>query len=475
VVQAIPDSFPEPWQSRRPPAVSLTAWKKAIAVKGVPAPGAACAAYAKRTPAAPPPHDVASALAEADPGKRDALLAALEPTEDKATAGRLRVLRADLAPVECADALVDPWLGARAEVSGEHGHAAIGLSLAGKLARTARGSPRMTAGGDKAKVAEFVRGPLKKWVVEQATAIEALSGGAAGLVGYGRGIAAIEAGNADLRLVDDIRSSPVPTEWDPELRQVYEIALDEALEPRKTRGRDAALVGLAELGDLLLLHDARVDRARAMLSKLYGGRRIDALDGLLLPPILTSGDRAVPSPPVALGILPPAVSSRPGDGPGRDDVLRGAVRRLDVGRTYWRRTDFVVAAYVARDAGTSAEARLVLALALALAHGPPTAAEMMRAPTPAALDLGHTEALDAYAAEGGPYAGLAAFDAAYLRALCPPQDDRTVAWLRDVAERFRTAASLLGDADADTRRAAEGRARDAEAAATAAAAVGRKP
>ena len=92
------------------------------------------------------------------------------------------------------------------------------------------------------------------------------------------------------------------------------------------------------------------------------------------------------------------------------------------------------------------EDRLILALSLALAKGPNGAAEMMRAQTPAALDLGHTEALDALVAEGGPLAGMAAYDAAHLRALSPPDGADAAPYLKDVAARFRKAESLLVDA-----------------------------
>ena len=107
---------------------------------------------------------------------------------------------------------------------------------------------------------------------------------------------------------------------------------------------------------------------------------------------------------------------------GSPDELRSpyARARFDMGRVYWRRVDFVEAAHAAKGSDKP-EDRLVLALSLALAQGPNGAADMMRAPTPAALDLRHTEALDALVAEGGPLAGMAAFDAAHLRALSPPR------------------------------------------------------
>ena len=50
-------------------------------------------------------------------------------------------------------------------------------------------------------------------------------------------------------------------------------------------GRDAALVGLGNLATVGVLRDPRVDRARALLSRMFGGRPINALDALLLPPL----------------------------------------------------------------------------------------------------------------------------------------------------------------------------------------------
>jgi hypothetical protein len=463
----------------------------------VPAQPAKCAAFARRAPAKPAPADLGSALGETDVAKRDAALVALETTDDKTAAGRVRGLRADLGPPECADAIADGWLAGKTSVDGDFGHLVVGLSLAGKLSRTALDPPKMPGGGDKAKVGAFVKGPLKTWVVEQATAIETLSAGAAGLVGYGRAIAAIESGNADLRLVDNIRSAPVPKEWDPELRQVYEASLDEALEPRKARGRDAALVGLAGFAELGALRDARVDRARTILSKLYGGRRIDALDKLWVPFTVASiasefaqashaerlaamkrGQRVFLDPPKPGGT--PVSATYLGAfwasvGPAKNVFVDGALsrsesatfvtERIEVGRTYWHRADFIEAAYAAKAAGDVPQARIMLALALALAHGPGSAVEMMHLSSPAALDLAHTEALDAVAAAPGPYAGVAAFDAAYLRWLCPPQDDTASAWFTDVAARFHKAESLVDDPE--QKKLASEAARDAEAAAQA--------
>jgi hypothetical protein len=300
-------------------------------------------------------------------------------------------------------------------------------------------------------------------MVEQASAIDALSAPAADLSGLARAVVAVEAGMADLRLVDRIRSAPTPSAWDKELKAVYEAALDEALEPRKTRGRDAALVGLADFAAAGIVQDARVDRARALLSKLYGGRRIDALDALLLaakevaPLAIPQTVLALPDADERERLHLPAVAA-----------VKSARTRLDMGRRYWRRVDFVEAAYLAAT-DESPEARLVLALALALARGPANAKEMMSAASPAALGLTNTDALDALAADASsPVAGFAAFDAAHLRSLSTPDGPAAGPYLSDVAARFRKAASLLQDADQKKR--AEERAADAEASAKAASA-----
>ncbi|MDB5216672.1 MAG: hypothetical protein JWO86_4599 [Myxococcaceae bacterium] len=461
------DDAPEPGTLA---ALDLEPWKKATKAKGVAPSPASCAAYANRAPSTDA-SDVVGAFSEKDPAKRDARLVAL--TKDPKTNVVLnRALRADLAPIECADAIVDPLLlgplGSSPSADPVNVRLLVGFSLAGKLARTANAPPAMGAIRDKEKVKAFVNGPLKAWLLEQSTAIELLSSGAAGLSGYARGVAAIEAGIAELRLVDRMRSAPVPATWDPELKSIYEAALDEALEPRKKRGRDAALVGMSDFARVGIIRDARLDRARALLSKLYGGRRIDALDGLIVPAAvvpapstpqeaalasiptywLENGDIAHAEDPrfLANGVTRGLREHFKKLPEGAADELRSpyARARLGMGRVYWRRVDFVEAAHAAAPS-KNPEDRLVLAISLALAHGPNGAAEMMRAPTPTALDLRHTDALDALVNEGGPLAGMAAYDAAHLRALSPPEGADASAYLRDVALRFRKAETLLTD------------------------------
>lgn len=439
---------------------------KAAKAKGIGARPATCAAYETRSaPAKASKDDLSGALADNDPGKRDALLVAVAASKPDV----VPALRADLAPIECADAITDKKIPGSGTVTGPHAHVLVGLSLAAKLARTALVAPKMADTADKEKVKAFIKGPLAKWVVEQASAIEALSAAAAGLQGYGRGVAAVEAGIADLRLVDTIRSAPTPKAWDAELKSVYEAALDEALEPRKKRGRDAALAGFAELAQVGSLHHHSVKNARALLAKLYGGRRIDALDGLLLPPWTAAHADSQLSAYWSL-VMPELASRAEGVGPrpkgcAPAGCLAYARARFEMGRVYWRRADFVEAAHAAKEAGDDPHARLVLALSLALAQGPNGAKEMMMAPSPAALNLGHVEALDSVAAEGHAHAGLAAFDAAHLKSLSVPEGDAAAPHLKDVAARFKKSVPLLPDAS--TKKLAEQRAEEAEAAASA--------
>lgn len=426
--------------------VDVAPLRKAWAAKGIAPRPKTCA---------PPRRDAGPAAAPAKLDEKDAVAAA--------------ALRADLAPIACADAVTDPLVPAAGALTGRAAHVLAGLSLASKLARTALEPPTMQATTDKEKVKAFIKGPLAKWVVEQASAIEALSAAAVGLRGYGRGRAAVEAGVADLRLVDKIRSAPTPKGWDDELKAVYEAALDEALEPRKARGRDAALVGLAELAQVGVLDDRSVDAARGLLAKLYGGRRIDALDALMLPSGGTKpAGGGVPAYWVAAF---PELDATTGGVVGRAKCsgaacLDYARARLEMGRTYWRRADFVEAGWAAKEAGDDPAARLVVALAATLAKGPNGAKEMMSAPSPAALGLDHVEALDALVAQGGPMAGMAAFDAAHLRSLSVPTGEPAAAYLRDVAARFDKSAELLGSPD--EKRRAETRASDARSAAAAA-------
>src|SRR5690606_19414449 len=195
---------------------------------------------------------------------------------------------------------------------------------------------------------------------------QAIGGLGSKLAYYGRAVVAVEAGMADMRFIDAVREVPVPEEFrgDQELEEAYYLGLERALEPRKERGRDAALVGLGSLATIGLLRDARVERARALLSRMYGGAPMDALDQLLLPPLsqvqaasseemlarrvqtfyaslLFAPDRAQP----LLRMLVERGVSLPHRIALRDATLTPAERalyaraRFELAQNYWRRVD----------------------------------------------------------------------------------------------------------------------------------------
>jgi len=383
-------------------------------------------------------------------------------------------VRAELAPLACGDVLVEPWLAhvSASEVRRDVQLSLIGLGLGARLSRLVNEAPRIEPPFDKEGFHRFMKERLRPWIIEQAAAIQELSQEGARLEGYGRAIVAVEAGMADMRFVDVMRSIPLPTEMeaDPEIKDIYYGTLDEVLEPRKQRGRDAALVGLRDLAAVGVLRDARVDRARALLSKLYGGRRIDALDGLLLPampswePETVEQRLAVKLPTFYAGLL--LTELNPTDlGNLRAWMERGIPawgwekleqnvwteegRRLWAralvlyGQRYWRSGDFARASALVKQDKTP-EARLLSALAVALQGGPKDAAEMMVRGPLLPEGVGNVADLDAIARSKSPLAAMASYDAAYLLQLVPPQTPSAPFW-RSVAERYEYAAPLLED------------------------------
>jgi hypothetical protein len=412
------------------------------------------------------------ALGQADTDERDARLAEIEDC-DIGGKGLLVALRADLGPTECADAII----GTRAEdtvaaLTTVTRDALKGLSLAAKLSRLVREPPRAQPPYTKERVRAFVSGTMAQWVTEQAQAIQALALEGSRLSSYGKGVVAIEAGLADMRFVEAFREVPLPQEYvdDAELTEAYYASLDQALEPRKLRGRDAALVGLRALADLGTLRDPRVSRARELLSRLFNGRRIDALDGLLLPPLpapdpKTTHERLaarlpafystiflhgvdVKGPAMTLAFLQRGMPDWLRPPAGKSDLMpetaklvaRGIFER---GRTYWRAEDFRQAGAIADRVGGSEDMKLLGALARALEQGPQDAAAMMlRGPMP--QGVGAVSELDALARGGGAAAGFAAYDAAFILELVPPTE-RATEFFDDLALRYRRAAQMLSD------------------------------
>jgi len=441
---------------------------------------------------------LAQALGEKDAGQRDALLLDVEACKDLPV-GLVRALRADLGPTECADGIVERLVATPPKgMSGVVYDALAGLALAGRLARTVTDPPKLEAPYDKKRVEEFHKGPLGAWGMQNAAAIQELAKLGAGLSYYGKAVAAVEAGMADMRFVETVRDMPVPDEYraDHELLDSFYIGLDRALEPRKARGRDAALVGLRGLALIGAIRDDRLARARQLLSRMYGGRPIVALDSLIMPvaPVATPTNvperlaAALPTFYAGLLLDPAratdraslAVLAQRGLPLAHRIVLRAAAlspevrtilgrARIELGRTYWRASDFDEAAALLKpssDATAPApEQTFLFALSLALRGGPVDAAAMIRTAPIESLGIGRTAALDTLTpAQSNAFSGLAAFDAALVRHVGAPPEAPVGYW-RDVAHRYQQAQQSLTDPAAQA--LAGQRAEEAEATAKA--------
>jgi hypothetical protein len=441
---------------------------------GVPAPAESCTAFAAHSGAAcgspaPVREALARALGASDPLARDQALSCLEGSAELPS-GLVRALRAELAPVECADVLCMPVLEPRTPgLDRRIEDTLIALAAGGKLARLVQKAPELSAPFDKPHFSEFFQGTLKPWIVTQAAAIHDLSALGPSLTPYAKGVVAIEAGLADMRFVSVVRQVALPKEMndDAEIRDSYYAALDEALEPRKARGRDAALVGLRELAKEGVLVDPRVERARALLSEIYSGRRIDSLDRLLLPalgplpqdsvdqqlaarlPTFYAGfilANAAPDAPLLRALLerglPPVLAQRL-DPAQLDDTSKDLFVRalIDRGRRYLRGEDFAASMKLSTGGKPSPERALYHALGSTLQNGPRDASDVLLHGPLLPSATGQVTELDQLALQKSDAAPLAAFDAAYLLGLVPPQNDPKF-W-DDLSKRFEQAARAL--------------------------------
>src|SRR5262249_10345331 len=160
------------------------------------------------------------------------------------------------------------------------------------------------------------------------------------------------------------------------------------------------------------------ERARALLGKLYAGRRIDALDRLALPPLIATEARDAGHrvnarlPPYYISVLgdPVAAKDALGLASASTSAFLPSVRstapasavaaraRIEMVKRYWRAVDVDEAVRAAQADAQTPEGRFYLALALALRGGPEDAARMMLTPPPEALGIGNVAALDAIAA-----------------------------------------------------------------------------
>jgi len=475
---------------------------------GVPAPAVSCPAGAPLPEAVACPTALADlARALGDPSLAgDAALAELEACSEFPR-GVVRALRAERLPA-CADQLVEPVL-AGAPAEGEGGVETDGrptpridavliedlyaLGLAGRLSRLVAAPPSAPPKSSKAELEEYLKTQLFPWASAQATAIAELSRAGAKMRGYARGVVAVEAALADLRFVEMARGLPLPKEMQaPEVQAEYYAALDEALEPRKDRARDAALVGLGELSTLGILRSSRLAQARQLIARVFAGNRLVALDVLLLPPAPGCAG-ATPQEVVASSVESPYASwllagvpatpaltaclltrGLPLDVARRlesesTQASRSALARahFEVGRTYMKADAFQrAAALYANGAKGGAEPAtsddlLLGALAQILVAVPASAADLFRIGPRLPSALGETARLDELASSGRPSAGAAAFDAAYLRELTAP--DGSVSHFQDVAKRYEQARNRLSGKErllaADRARAAQATAR----------------
>ncbi len=414
--------------------------------------------------------------------ERDSALKKLESCSDFPR-GLLRALRAELAPAECADRLVEPLVGKgnnSQTISQDIRESLVALGLGARLRRLAIDPPAAPTSKKKDALQDYFKTDLFPWIGQQAQAIFVMASQGTQLTGYARGIVAIEAGNADMRFVEIARAVPIADEFaqHQEARDLYYANLDQELEPRKNRGRNGALAGLAAMASQGIRQSERVASARALLSRAYGGRRVNALDTLFLAPLSpqkAETDAAgiasrVPAPYAStlLGRVPLTAHlvraqvqmgmttalrrqiESEGDAPSRLLLARAL---FESGRTYFRATDFQAAQALLTEVLDSqeslkeltseqrAEASLVRALSIALLAGPKNAAEMISQGPRFAQQLGNLVILDGLAEKKNEVGGRAAFNAAYLRELIAPSGAPN--YWTDLSARYSNASKHL--------------------------------
>jgi hypothetical protein len=378
-----------------------------------------------------------------------------------------------LAPRGCGDVIVEDAVN-HSGTGRELADALVALGVGARLYRSVRGAPLPHPPFTKPEFLKHFKEVLSPWIIEQARAVDELSQVGPRLSSYGKAVVALEAGLADMRFVGVARAIELPEEMkkDPEIRETYLVELERALEPRVMRGRDAALVGLGELSRQGIVRDARLSETRGLLSELYAGRRIDALDALQLP-ALPPAELDTPALQIAaslpafyalrLDATPTVEEPRllrarleqgvpPGlwlaqAGPSATPELAALKQRalFQLGQFYFWAEPFARAAAI-ETATTDANAALVGALSKVLARGPRNAAALMLGPTTLPPELRDTAALDALAKQKSPVAGMAELDAAYLRGLAPPANDP--AFWKDQHARYERAQKKLADKSA---------------------------
>lgn len=480
---------PPPVAAEAPPAAIAALVPSPLPPLGVNVPQApeACSAFlAPLTAACPAAFDseLDHALAREDAVERDRELVQLEACS-VVPLGWTRALRAELAPAECADVLVQDFYDSLqaqqvefTRVPSEIESVLVGLALGARLRRLHSAPPDVPVPNTKAAFQRYFEEQLEPWVSKRARSIFELSSQGAALDGYGRGIVAVEAAVADLSFVHVARDVPLPEEMqsDEAVRNEYYAALDVALEPRKARGRDAALAGLAAFAQLGVLESRRIQGARSILSQSYAGHRIDALDSLRLPQLPESGaqtaelrlagrlptfyaqyvfaDSDVTQPALLRSLMEQGLFPRARQTLDATPLTFQAAELyaralVGMGQRYWQSAAFARAAEVAGiipgpGQSASEHSQLLLALAAALEGGPKDAREMMLGGPLLPQGVGNVAKLDALAKGTGEIAAMAAYDAATVLAFLPPTEGVKGFW-RGIAERYERAATLTKD------------------------------
>jgi hypothetical protein len=259
----------------------------------VPPAPATCRPFVERPPGTKPPCDTRPELLSAldaaivinDVDTRDTALVSLEACGG-APAGLIRALRADLAPVACADAMIEPLLAnRRVAMSGEIQHLLVGLAIAARQSRLRGGPPEMKPPFNRAHLRAYIDGTVHEWHRRRSAASDELTKVAQALVGYGRAVALLECGRSELRMWGKAATPAGPVARDDELRNAYWNELQSTtLLPTRWRAIELSTAGLAEYATLGVIADARRDRGSKLLTQQVP-TRMATLAWTVLPPL----------------------------------------------------------------------------------------------------------------------------------------------------------------------------------------------
>ena len=412
---------------------------------------------------------------------RDRALRGLETCPDFAP-GLIRALRADIAPLECADVVVGDQPPTQMFERAIQ-ETLSGLAIAAKLDRLIEKPPELAEPYTRERFQTFFDEQMSPWVQGRLRAVFALARKGSKLQGYGRGIVAYASSVADARFVMFARSVPIPDELsqDPDVRDAYYASLDEALDPYKVRSRDAGLVALAEFSRVGVLHSERVTLVRRALSMLFAGKPVGALDALWVPiqtasiasttelelasmlPTFYAGYILKDADPANANFLTALLSQGiPQSLRKKLDAteLNPAISRLFgralfmFGQTYWDRSSFSHCARLltAPKNATTEDSRFIGALCEVLQQGPRSAADAM-ASWQALAPLSDTSALDNFKNKKKLPKGYLAFDTAFIKQLATQPDTAAKTW-SEIAALYQQASSAVVDPERKVRAAA---------------------